>query len=103
MRKYLAELHTKPDHHKKRFALLVSASFTLILLGTWSLVKMAGDERLVAQGEPSKVEGSPFQSLIGGVLASFQSLRGDFDELKEGLEVVNFEANSEKNLNTNGQ
>ena len=104
MKKYLAELHTKPDHHKKRFALLASGAFTLVILGVWSLVTFGGDDVTLADGEmPAKVEVSPFQSLIGGVIASFKSLNGDYDELKQGLEVVNFEASSGKTLNTNGQ
>lgn len=39
MRKYLSELHTKPRHHKKRFAMIVSGVVTLAIFSIWSSVK----------------------------------------------------------------
>ena len=41
MKKYLKELHTKPHHHKKRFALLASSIVTLSIFAVWSAVRFS--------------------------------------------------------------
>ncbi len=95
MKRYLATLHTKSDHHKKRFAFLASGSVTLLIFGIWSLATFGiGDE--VAENlnntenrVATEQEVSPLESLLSGVAASFQALRGNVTELKQGLEVVN--------------
>ncbi|MDO8565259.1 MAG: hypothetical protein Q7R67_01380 [bacterium] len=88
MRHYLSTLHARPDHHKKRFALLTSLGFTLIILSIWSLTTFNRPAEVVDAQRPQEV--SPFQSLLGGVGASFQAIFSNFSELKQGLEVVNF-------------
>ena len=96
MRQYLATLHTQPPHHKKRFALLTSAGFTLVIFLIWALVNFGGTTPEVVNGQArSNKEVSPLSSLLGGVMASVRSLSSNFDELKQGLEVVNFEAQNQ--------
>lgn len=95
MRQYLATLHKKPDQHKKRFAFLVSGTFTLFLFVTWSLVNYGlpasegSREQVVVQGSSREVEITPFNSLEGGMAAAFKALTGGFSEMKRGLEQVN--------------
>lgn len=96
MRQYLATLHKRSHHHKKRFALLASGSFTLLVFGIWALVNF-GSTPLTTSGTEASAnraieEASPFGSLWRGLGASFSALRGNVDELKRGLEVVDFES-----------
>lgn len=89
MRKYLAELHKKPDHHKRQFALLASGTITLFIFGIWSIATFGINTKIIAEAEN---EVSPFQSLRMNVAASLEALRGNFGELKSGLKAVDFEA-----------
>ena len=86
MRKYLATIHEKPEHHKKRFALMVSGGFTLIIFAIWSLVNIGPSDRVVANDQN---EISPFESLKASIGAAIQVLRSDVGDLKQGLETVN--------------
>lgn len=95
MRKYLATLHKKPDHHKKRFAFLVSFSFTMLLFTVWSLVNfgLPGRGEVVAVEQDSRAhETTPFKSLGNGVAAAFQAITGQLGSVKEGLKQINIEA-----------
>lgn len=108
MRKYLATLHKRPHHHKKRFALLTSASFTLLIFSIWALVNFGVDKESAVQANSAAVgEASPFGSLWRGLGASIEALRGNVSDLKTGLEVVDFEASYKEmksnSLNTNGR
>jgi len=80
MRKYLAELHTKPAHHKKRFAFLVSGGVTLVMFSIWMLATF-GNGGTLAQEEKSQNEVSPLESIMAGVGESFEGIRGSFGEL----------------------
>ena len=82
MRKYLAELHKKPDHHKRQFALLASGTITLFIFGIWSIATFGINTKIIAETEN---EVSPFQSLRMSMAASFEALRGNFGELRSGL------------------
>ncbi len=99
MKRYFAELHQKPDHHKKRFALLASGSVTLFIFGVWSLATfgMSGGEIIGSSHSPTppvtvENEVSPFQSLRMSLASAMEALQGSFQELKSGLEAVDFEA-----------
>ncbi len=81
MKRYLATLHTKSDHHKRRFALLASGSVTLLIFGIWSLATFGMNGAVVAKTEQ---EVSPFQSLQMNLAASFEVLGNNFKELKDG-------------------
>ncbi len=85
MRQYISTLHKKPDHIKRRFAFLVSASFTLSIFTIWSLVNF---------GLPSKSEiaakknNSSEESLLGGMALALKAISGTLNETKQGLEQV---------------
>jgi hypothetical protein len=49
MKKYLSELHTKPHHHKKRFALLASGIVTLSIFAVWSVVRLSDKPIIVKE------------------------------------------------------
>ena len=91
MRKYLAQLHKKPDHHKRQFALLASGTITLLIFGIWSLVTFGEGRKVVVVSESGN-EVSPFHSLGTSVAATLEALKGSFVELKTGLETINLEA-----------
>jgi len=88
MRKYLAQLYKKPDHHKKQFALLASGTVTLFIFGVWSLTTFGINTRIIV--ETSEV--SPFQSLGSSLAASFEAFKSNWGELKSSLKAVDFEA-----------
>ena len=87
MDRYLAKLHKKPDHHKKRFALLASGTITLFIFGVWSLATFGVSgisEKVVVE----KNEVSPFESLRMSLGSSFEALKNSFKELETGaLEI----------------
>lgn len=88
MDKYLAKLHKKPNHHKKRFALLASGTITLFIFGVWSLATFGiGKEIVATEGEVS-----PFQSLRLNLALSLEALGNNFGELKANLRAVDFES-----------
>ena len=103
MRHYLSTLHQRSDSHKKRFALFTSAGTTLLIFGIWASVNFGGADATLAQEKVSEVEVSPLRSLLGEVGASLGILKSNLNELKQGLEVVNFEASQYTNSNTNGR
>ena len=86
MRKYLATLHTKPDHHKKRFAFLASATITLFIFAVWSLVNFGTKSEVVAE-ETRETEVSPLESFSASIASSFQAIRDSFMELKGGVNI----------------
>jgi hypothetical protein len=96
MRQYLATLHERSDHHKKRFAFVASASFTLAIFAVWSFVNFGlpgqalpdTQNKVVAQ---DKKESSSFEPLKNGVAAAFKAIGGTVDEAKQGLEQVDIE------------
>ncbi|MEK7175863.1 MAG: hypothetical protein AAB695_00620 [Patescibacteria group bacterium] len=63
MRKYLATLHKRPPHHKKRFALLTSGAFTLLIFAIWVLVNFGQGEATPAAAEKSLEVVSPLESI----------------------------------------
>jgi len=87
MRRYLAKLQKKPDHHKRQFAFLASTTITLFIFGIWSLTTFGVNTRIVAEEN----EVSPFQSLGTNLASSLEALKGSFGALKSGLKTVDFE------------
>jgi hypothetical protein len=110
MKKYLASLKDKPEPHKKRFALLVSGSATLVIFAIWTMVTFGGgtmDESKKANAQVTK-EVSPFASLREGLAASFAGLSEALGGAKATFkEAVDFEADYKEMkggvLNTYGQ
>ena len=90
MGKYLNELYKKPDHHKRRFALLSSATITLLIFGVWSLATFGiSDTKTIAKANE---EVGPFQSLRMNLASSFNALKSSLGELKTGVEAIDLEA-----------
>lgn len=87
MRKYLATLHTKPAHHKKQFALIVSGGFTFFIFVIWLLATF-GEGGVLAQNagkneiKRAHEEVSPLEYLRAGVAESL-------DSIKETVEFLN--------------
>ena len=98
MRRYLYELHRKPDDHKKRVALMFSGAITLLIFGIWSLAVFgtSGEKLANKDIKSDKVqEVSPFQSIRMNLASSFESVRASFGGLKGSLETVDLEAEYE--------
>ncbi|MFZ2484743.1 MAG: hypothetical protein WAX80_00500 [Minisyncoccia bacterium] len=99
MRKYLATLYQRPDHHKKQFALLASSTITLFIFGIWSLTTFgirSTSESTVAVVEVEKQdEVSPLQPLRDNLASGLDALRSSFGELKAGLKSVDIESEYE--------
>jgi hypothetical protein len=108
MKKYFSQLHEKPDHHKKRFALLLSSTITLFIFGVWSLVIFGPSGSIMGNRDGSAIavtrdrEVSPFQSFRLTLAASFEAFANNFRELKSGLEAVDFEENYREMEETEG-
>jgi hypothetical protein len=100
MKKYLAELHKKPDHHKRQFALLASGTVTLFIFGIWSLATFGMNGGIIAKDSGSATtisktaenEVGPFQSFRSNLASSLEALKGGFAELKHSFETIDFEA-----------
>jgi hypothetical protein len=94
MRHYLATLHKRPHHHQKRFALITSGTFTLLIFGIWAMVNFPpsmADQPVVAESQKEVSEANPFGSLTRGMAASFESLKESFQGLKGGLQMIDFQ------------
>ncbi|MEX2013894.1 MAG: hypothetical protein WD896_00885 [Parcubacteria group bacterium] len=104
MRRYLAELYKKPDHHKRQFAFLTSSTLTLFIFGVWALATFGTNTGTIAKVEDGKSsksaplvvragkEVSPFQSVSMSLAASFQALKNSLGELKSGFRNIDLEA-----------
>ena len=100
MRKYLAQLHKKPDHHKKQFAFLVSGTITLFIFGVWSLATFGMNDGVIVKNDTSSTgtiskmtesEVTPFQSFRSNLASSLDALKINFGELKRSFETMNLE------------
>ena len=100
MRKYLAQLHKKPVHHRKRFAFLASSTITLFIFGVWSFTTFGINStgKIADSGSASAIsvkteneEVGPLKSLRMNMAAGIEALRHSFGELKSSLGEVDFE------------
>ncbi|OHA91201.1 MAG: hypothetical protein A2758_01875 [Candidatus Zambryskibacteria bacterium RIFCSPHIGHO2_01_FULL_49_18] len=88
MRTYLSTLHKRSPAHKKRFAMLTSGGFTLLIFAVWAMVTfppsgLADPTAQMSGGNVAKVnDANPFGSLMRGLEASFENLKESFGELK---------------------
>lgn len=105
MKRYLAALHKKPDHHKRQFALLASGTVTLIIFGIWSLATFGTVKTTVVEKTNSEV--SPFQSLQMSLADTLSALKSSIGELKTSFEPADLEAKykelRDNSLNTYGR
>lgn len=93
MKRYLSELHKKPDHHKKHFALLLALTITLIIFSFWSLVSFGVGgtlaSRLNHENTPKVAnEVGPLQSFYSNIASSVSGLKSGVSELKDGFKVI---------------
>ncbi len=95
IKKYLATLHTKPEHHKKRFSFLVAASFTLLIFTVWSSVKFGDTSSTVARveevEEPRNEAMSPLDGLRASLSDGWSLVKGEMDKASQGLESVDIQ------------
>lgn len=85
MRHYLATLHKKPDHHKRRFALLVSGSVTVLIFTVWALVTFGPQGSWADNSKTSErahQEVGPLESIRMNVSSSLDSIQYSFEGLK---------------------
>ncbi len=89
MRKYLSQLPYQSDAHKKRFAFMASGVITLFIFSAWSLATFGVGGTLAINREPierAHAEVGPIASLRLTLASSIESLKGNFINLKEGLD-----------------
>lgn len=86
MKRYLSTLHERPESHRKRFALFVSSSLTLLIFALWSLATF-GPESAVANNSAGAAnatkEVSPLQSLGEDISSVFRGFSESFNDAKE--------------------
>jgi hypothetical protein len=85
MRQYINELHKKPRHHKKRFALAVSGIVTLSIFALWSLVNLSPKEVVVRDTKgpvnlASVSEASSIENAIDTIKGSWSEFIKIFNE-----------------------
>jgi hypothetical protein len=98
MRKYLATLHQRPDHHKRRFALLTSGVVTLSIFIIWSLVRFGSmTSSNVADSQPNTAAVAtsitPLQAIGSSIATAWASITSEFSSANSAI----------KSINTNGQ
>lgn len=83
MKKYLKDLPNKSPEHKKRFALLASGSFTVVMFAIWAVVKFGGAPDVVVENTgpvnlaavaTAESEIAPFESLYRGMRDTWNSI-----------------------------
>lgn len=82
MEKYLARLHKRPDHHKKRFAFLASSTITLFIFGVWSLATF-GVNNVSEEIVIEKNEIGPFELLRTNLGSSFEAIQTIYKEMRD--------------------
>jgi hypothetical protein len=90
MRKYLAELHMKPPHHKKRFAFAVSGIITLFIFSIWTLATFGTGGTLAQSDEvnrPKQHEVGPLENIKLGMAASLEGIKNSFSGIKNILDI----------------
>jgi hypothetical protein len=103
MQRYFATLHKRTPAYKKRFALLVSSSFTLFIFGVWSFANFGGETRdVVAVKSRSSVEEtlavgdvkeeSPFKLIRENLASSIDGIGALWGNLTSGVKSVDLEA-----------
>ena len=79
MNDYIADLKTKPDHIKKRFAFIVSFSFTFLVFAGWMASYGFNSTSIIAEniikdGEEVRVE-TPVSSLTATALGAWSDIK----------------------------
>lgn len=79
MKKYLSEIHTKSPQHKKRFAFLVSGTFTLVIFTIWSMVNFGGEPQIAKDTTgpvnlAATIQSTPLENIFDGIKDSWGSI-----------------------------
>jgi len=96
MRKYLSTLHQKPEHHQKRFALVVAGCFTLLIFAAWVDLRFGAktiDAAPVAANESTISAESPLESLKASASEAWSLLSGQVGKAEQGLKSVDLQNN----------
>ncbi len=81
MYKYIEELRSKPDHHKRRIALGISTIVTgLIFVGWLSVLLPQGANNTLAQNQNEPKGETPLTTLKNSVAQVFEAMRGIGDD-----------------------
>lgn len=78
---------------------MASASVTLLIFGIWSVAHF-GPAGTPASANKAIDEANVFGSFRRGLGSSVEALKSSVSDLKQGLEVVNFEAGTQMEANT---
>lgn len=95
MRKYLATLHQRSHEHKKRFALLASGGFTLLIFSFWSVATFGTGGTLAQNNievQRAHEEVGPLESIGSTMSASVGAILENFGLLKSEVNKVNLES-----------
>ncbi|MHB1330400.1 MAG: hypothetical protein ACYCY6_00295 [Minisyncoccota bacterium] len=79
MKKYLSELPNKSPKHKKRFAILVSGTFTLIVFTLWSMVNLSDEPQVVKDNTgpvnlAATIQSTPLENIFDNIKDSWGNL-----------------------------
>jgi len=99
MRRYLATLHKRPDHHKKNFALAVSGGVTLSMFAIWLFVNFgqtASPQLAQANAHQAVHEMGPLESLGASLGSSWGALKESFGSLTESFGGVDVKGGYEE-------
>lgn len=89
MRRYIENIQDKSDNHKRRFALVVSGMFTLLIFSLWSmttfgvLLNTSNVDKTQQEAQVLSTEVSPLDSIWSDVSGTFSDIKGQFNSLKE--------------------
>lgn len=95
IKKYIDSLHTRSEHHVRRFSMIVSGCFTLLIFGLWLAFKLGPNPVLAGATQPvvPPPAESPFQSLKANASEAWALLTGEVGKAKSGLQSVDLQNN----------
>jgi len=122
MKRYLQTIHQRSEAHKKRFALVVAGSITVIIFLIWSFVSFnnattvastdnTNDNNLAAVDTSTSADQTavtPFEDLMSGISSAIDGLKQSFGQVKQAAQNVNLnqdykDVRNDALPNTNGQ
>jgi cytoskeletal protein RodZ len=87
MYQYISELRKKPDHHKRRFALLASGAITGMIFIAWlSVLLPQNANQIIAEERSSSSNVTPISSLKSSVAQVVTAARELFTETTSTLD-----------------
>lgn len=87
MYQYIAELRKKPDHHKKRVALITAFAVTAVMFVGWASVLLPSststiiaDSQASQAADTSSVGSTPFETIKDSAAAVILSIKSLFEK-----------------------